>query len=93
MRISRSVACISLALGLALGACKGTEPTTQASGQAEIVNKTCPIMGSAIDPDGATATVGMYKVGFCCPGCIDDFHAWDQAKQEQYVQEQLDGME
>jgi YHS domain-containing protein len=41
---------------------------------AEIVQKTCPIMGAAIDEKVFIEHKGK-KVYFCCPGCEDKFKA------------------
>ncbi|HAU36688.1 MAG TPA: hypothetical protein DCX07_03095 [Phycisphaerales bacterium] len=60
-------------------------PATQAqTAPAGIVNKTCPIMGSKLDPAKVpgelTRVFRGQKVGFCCAGCPV---AWDKLTDEQ----------
>ena len=84
----RIIACLFVVFALA--ACKGTDPATQPSGQAEIVNTMCPIMPThPIDAEGDTAMVGDHKVGFCCSGCVDKFNEWPESKKTQFVEDMM----
>jgi hypothetical protein len=57
---------------------------------AKVVNKTCPIMGTKIDPynvpDRLTREFEGQKVGFCCGDCVKTWEGLsDQAKREKLV--------
>ena len=46
------------------------------TGEGEVINTVCPVMGAKIDKD--TPYVVEYegkKIGFCCAACIDKFNA------------------
>jgi len=71
----------ALAAGLiAMGASGCSENQTQpAAPSAKVVNATCPIMGTTLDPAnvpaGLTRVHEGQKVGFCCAECLA---AWDK---------------
>jgi hypothetical protein len=52
-----------------------------------VVNDTCPIMQSPIDPDAVRISLTRgyegKKVGFCCAGCPEQ---WDDLSEEQKAQ-------
>jgi len=51
----------------------GASEASQAAAQAEpIMQKTCPVMGGAINKDIYTDYKGR-RVYFCCSGCVDEF--------------------
>ncbi len=56
-------------------------------GKGKIVNATCPIMGSKLDPNKVPSKLTrMYKgkkIGFCCAGCPS---AWDKLNDHQKQQ-------
>jgi len=56
----------------------GCQKTLSAMGQAKIVNIRCPIQGTKLDPEKVPQNLTrMYmgkKIGFCCPGCPEQ---WD----------------
>jgi len=77
-------------LSLMFGACKSADA---GSGEATIVNKTCPIMSDhAVDANAETVEYGGYAIGFCCDGCVDDFNAWPEAKKDEYLQQAVAAM-
>jgi len=45
----------------------------------KVVNATCPIMGTTLDPENVPAELTRVRkgrtVGFCCPECLA---AWDK---------------
>lgn len=65
--------------------CKEEEPATspeseEVAAAVTIEQKTCPVMGGAIDTKYFTEYKGK-KVYFCCPGCKEKF----EASPEQYI--------
>lgn len=81
------VTAVAIALFVAPG-CDGQESQAPQAGAAPagIVNVTCPIMGSRIDPANVpavlTRTFKGQKIGFCCAGCPT---AWDKLSDEEKV--------
>lgn len=49
------------------------------------VNANCPISNKPVDPEAATLQFNGHTIGFCCPGCKDKFHAWDEQKKHDFV--------
>ena len=74
---------IPLALTLAAAAHEEGGKASKA-GPSGFVNATCPGSGKAIDP-GVTTTFASYKVGFCCPDCIQGFEAKSAAEKAAFV--------
>lgn len=50
-----------------------SESGADPSATAVAINKTCPIMGSAVTDDGGRYDWHGKTVGFCCPECIEAF--------------------
>ena len=72
--------------GIAMGLAALLLAGCSASGTAEVeeevavsINDTCPMMGSPVEDDGGRTEYAGETVGFCCPGCIDEFEALDDA--------------
>lgn len=53
--------------------CADAEPEVLAV--AAPVNTLCPIMGHEVTDDGGRVDFDGQTVGFCCPGCIDQWNA------------------
>ncbi len=43
------------------------------------INEICPMMEGPVKDDGGRTEFMGETVGFCCPGCADDFNALDEA--------------
>ncbi len=52
---------------------------------AEPINALCPIGKEAVEADGGRVEYKGNTIGFCCPGCIKRFNAWDEAKKDDFV--------
>jgi len=50
-----------------------SDTTTVDASTTVAINKTCPIMGSAVTDDGGRYDWNGKTVGFCCPECIEAF--------------------
>ena len=79
-----SVICLSM-----MGCKKEEQPETEPASatQTEIAQKTCPVMGGAIDPSIYVDHEGR-RVYFCCPACVDKFKK-DPEKYLKKLDEQL----
>lgn len=55
------------------------------------INAMCPIGKEPIVASAGTTTYGGHTLGFCCPGCAGEFHAWDAAKKDEFVRIALAG--
>lgn len=78
--------------GLLVAGCQkeGEAPTSPGAGaKPEIAQKTCPVMGGAIDPNIFVDHNGR-RIYFCCPACVETFKA-DPEKYIAKVDEQLKG--
>ena len=69
-----SISCLAIA-----GCTETSEPSTKAMVEEPAavltsVNTHCPVMGSEVTADGGSVDFGGKTVGFCCPGCIDDWN-------------------
>lgn len=42
--------------------------------QPAIFNAVCPVLGGEVNPDVATVDYRGKKIGFCCPGCDEEFN-------------------
>jgi len=49
------------------------------------VNAMCPIGKEPVEDDGGRTVYKGKTIGFCCPGCIGKFNAWDEAKKDEFV--------
>jgi len=49
------------------------------------VNAMCPIGNEPVEDDGGRTTYKGKTIGFCCPGCIKKFNAWDETKKDEFV--------
>lgn len=49
------------------------------------VNSMCPIGKEPVEDDGGRTVYKGKTVGFCCPGCIGKFNAWDEVKKDEFV--------
>tara|TARA_R110000744_G_scaffold158819_1_gene274854 strand:- start:11006 stop:12001 length:996 start_codon:yes stop_codon:yes gene_type:complete len=49
------------------------------------VNAMCPIGNETVEADGGSTVYKGKTIGFCCPGCIDKFNAWDETKKDEFV--------
>lgn len=51
----------------------------------DTVNSMCPIGLEPVEADGGSAEHNGYTVGMCCPGCAQEFMAWDEADRDAFV--------
>ena len=87
MKTAKSIGICSvvLAVGLLVAGLAGCNDQKQppARASAKVINSTCPIMGSTIDPADVPANLTREykgkKIGFCCAGCPAK---WDQLADE-----------
>lgn len=77
---------------LLLTGCQGDEATTQAAMGTDngtvamgAVNENCPIMGSAVDPNGEMVDFMGHKVGFCCAGCVGKWNEMSDDDKSAFV--------
>lgn len=49
------------------------------------INRMCPIGKEPIDPEVGTFMYKGHAIGTCCPGCREDFMAWDEKKRDEFV--------
>lgn len=52
---------------------------------AEPINRYCPIGKEAIQPSAGTITYMGREIGFCCPGCDDEFLEWDDKAKAEFI--------
>ncbi len=67
-----------------------------AHGEAEAskpINAMCPIGKEPIEATGGSAVYKGKTIGFCCPGCVDEFNAWDESKRDAFITMALAGEE
>ncbi|MGE0229716.1 MAG: hypothetical protein AB7U23_14525 [Dehalococcoidia bacterium] len=77
----RTLATIAiLALSISLSACGRADPW-----EAGFANKICPVQGGEIDTENPGLVVEYQgeKIGFCCPGCPQEF----QGDPERFMEE------
>ena len=73
-------------VGLLVGCGDKGAKTTEADAPAAelVINSTCPMMGTALDPGKVPANLTREfkgkKVGFCCGSCLT---AWDKLSDEE----------
>ncbi|MCC6285666.1 MAG: hypothetical protein IT439_10290 [Phycisphaerales bacterium] len=48
-------------------------------------NELCPVGKEPIDPKTPTVTYKGHEIGFCCPGCDDDFLAWPDKEKDAFI--------
>jgi len=81
--------CVSSAV--MLNACNSTQ-STEKSGDAGVsmgvINETCPMTGDPIDESVAAAEYNGQKIGFCCPGCPEQWAAMSDAEKQAFIDEQ-----
>ncbi|MGB2999045.1 MAG: YHS domain-containing protein [Phycisphaerae bacterium] len=81
---------LTLAASMFIAGCEKAEPPAaepSPGGQTQIAQKTCPVMGGAIDPNIYVDHEGR-RVYFCCPACLDKFKK-DPEKHLKKLDEQL----
>ncbi len=49
------------------------------------VNAICPIGEEPVEADGGRVVYKGKTIGFCCPGCIGRFNAWEESKKDEFV--------
>ncbi len=58
---------------------------THALHAAEPVNAMCPIGKESIVPSAGTVEYKGRTIGLCCPGCGEQFLAWDEACKDEFI--------
>lgn len=64
-----------------------------APGTGKPVNAMCPIGKEAIVPSVGTIDYKGHTIGFCCPGCSEEFLAWDENARDGFVAAAMAGHE
>lgn len=77
-RMLAAVLCVG-AVGL-VGGCKSSEKASDKASPS-VMNSTCPFSGKPV-AEGATASYGDKKVGFCCNGCASKFNGMSEAEKQ-----------
>jgi len=57
----------------------------QVQTEAPTVNAMCPIGKEPIVPTAGTVEYKGNTIGLCCPGCGEQFLAWDEARKDSFV--------
>lgn len=72
---------------LALAGCQSSCKVAGGDGAspAMFVNETCPIGKEPVTEDGGVAEHKGCKVGFCCPGCKEQWDAMSEADKDAFV--------
>ena len=78
-RISSATICLGLLISIGCSESANVaenETSNQVESTAVLtaVNEHCPIMGSAVKDDGGRTDWNGKTIGFCCPGCIDEWN-------------------
>lgn len=60
---------------------------------AEPVNAMCPIGKEPIVPSAGTVEYKGKTIGLCCPGCVRQFLAWDEARKDEFIELAVAGLE
>ncbi|MBL4809718.1 MAG: TRASH domain-containing protein, partial [Phycisphaerales bacterium] len=60
---------------------------------AKPVNAICPVGEEPVEADGGRTIYKGKTIGFCCPGCIKRFNAWDETKKDKFVAMSMMGAE
>lgn len=87
MRSMILIACAALVIAFAAAGCRKAEQASQGATETVIAQKTCPIMGGAIDKDFFVEHEGR-KIYFCCAACVEAFKE-DPEKYVKKVDEEL----
>ncbi len=85
MTLIRSLTLCLLAVLAAPLAAQHERPSDEAGEQAGAVNQMCPIGKEPIVPSAGTVAYKGHEIGLCCPGCGDQFLAWDNAKKDAFI--------
>jgi len=81
---SLRISCVAICLGLlTIAGCGETADVSEDTASTDVdssavlaaVNEHCPIMGSEVTDDGGRTDWNGQTIGFCCPGCIDEWNA------------------
>ena len=83
----RSIASLVL-LTIGVAGCATDELASEAASVETapiIVNSTCPVMGSPVDPEVTTASYNGMAVGFCCEGCVDGWAAMADDEKDAFL--------
>ena len=74
---------------LALGGCACKHCAAKDEGAeaspAIFVNEMCPIGNEPVVADGGVSEYKGDKVGFCCPGCKDEWEAKSEADKDAFI--------
>lgn len=75
---------------LALAGCQSTGESCEVKTEEEaspaiFVNESCPIGHEPVAADGGVAEHKGSKVGFCCPGCKEQWDAMSEADKDAFV--------
>ncbi|MCA9307126.1 MAG: hypothetical protein KDA16_11365 [Phycisphaerales bacterium] len=81
-RLTRAaLMCAALFSSAALGA----EPADHGAAKKTPVNEMCPIGKEPIVETAGTVDYKGKAIGLCCPGCGEQFLAWDEARKDEFV--------
>ena len=57
----------------------------ESGADAASINAMCPIGKEPVVPSAGTVEYKGKQIGLCCPGCGNQFLAWDDARKDQFV--------
>jgi len=76
--------CVTAASSIALAQHEGHPNHAQASAPSPI-NAMCPVGKEPIESSAGTVEYKGKTIGLCCPGCGEEFLAWDEARKDEFV--------
>lgn len=85
MKPATLIACLCLAAPASLAAAQPSNPGSQTQPAAEPVNAMCRIGKEPIVPSAGSVVYKGSTIGICCPGCGEEFLAWDEARKDEFV--------
>lgn len=85
--------CLTAPATLALAQHDGHAHDSPTQHAADPVNAMCPIGVEPIVPSAGTVEYKGKTIGLCCPGCGEQFLAWDEARKDEFVAMAVAGRE
>ena len=89
MKLSAFIVASALCAGAAVAQYQSNQQQGAGAQKQSPVNQSCPISGNPVDAGAGTVAYDGHAIGFCCPGCIDGFKGWDEAKKDDFVRVSL----
>ena len=61
-----------------------SQPTANAT-----INRMCPIMNEAVDPEAPTVGYKGHMIGFCCGDCVPEWNELSAAEKDEQLKKML----